>query len=157
MWLSGKESACQGSIPGSGRSPGGGNGNPLQHSCLGNPLDRRAWWLTVYEFNESDRTARLSTRAHETVRSDRCLDSTAEFRTEVWLRRERWDSTRAEGLTAYIGVQQIFHWPLPPPLIAITWREMGIDCVTVSKPSLGTAESIIPHLIPLKPQTPTLN
>ena len=31
------------SIPGSGRSPGGGNGNPLQHSCLENPMDRGAW------------------------------------------------------------------------------------------------------------------
>ena len=36
-----------GSIPGSGRSPGGGNGNPLQYSCLGN-LDREAWKATVY-------------------------------------------------------------------------------------------------------------
>ena len=36
-----------GSIPGSGRSPGGGNGNPLQHSCLGNPMDRGGWWATV--------------------------------------------------------------------------------------------------------------
>ena len=35
------------SIPGSGRSPGGGNGNPLQYSCLGNPMDRGAWWATV--------------------------------------------------------------------------------------------------------------
>ena len=45
-WLSGKESACQagdaGSIPGSGRSPGDGNGNPLQYSCLENPMDREA-------------------------------------------------------------------------------------------------------------------
>ena len=32
-----------GSIPGPGRSPGGGNGNPLQYSCLGNPMDREAW------------------------------------------------------------------------------------------------------------------
>ena len=40
-----KKSICNAgdSIPGSGRSPGGGNGNPLQHSCLGNPMDRRAW------------------------------------------------------------------------------------------------------------------
>ena len=42
----GKESACNagdpGSIPGSGRSPGEGNGNPLQYSCLGNPMDRGA-------------------------------------------------------------------------------------------------------------------
>ena len=32
-------------IPGSGRSPGGGDGNPLQYSCLENPMDRGAWWL----------------------------------------------------------------------------------------------------------------
>ena len=36
-----------GSIPGSGRSPGEGNGNPLQYSCLGNPMDRGAWRATV--------------------------------------------------------------------------------------------------------------
>ena len=45
-----KESACNagdlGSISGSGRSPGEGNGNPLQYSCLENPLDRGAWWAT---------------------------------------------------------------------------------------------------------------
>ena len=52
-WLSGKESACQcrdaGSIPGSRRSPGEGNGNPLQCSCLGNPTDREAWRDAVHE------------------------------------------------------------------------------------------------------------
>ena len=37
-----------GSIPGSGRSPGEGNGNPLQYSCLENPMDRGAWWATVH-------------------------------------------------------------------------------------------------------------
>ena len=36
-----------GLIPGSGQSPGRGNGNPLQHSCLENPMDRGAWWATV--------------------------------------------------------------------------------------------------------------
>ena len=41
------------SIPGSGRSPGGGNGNPLQYSCLKNPLDRGSWWATVYGAAES--------------------------------------------------------------------------------------------------------
>jgi len=35
-------------IPGSGRSPGGGNGSPLQYSCLGNPVDREAWRVTVH-------------------------------------------------------------------------------------------------------------
>ena len=38
-----------GSIPGSGRYLGEGNGNPLQYSCLGNPMDRGAWWATVHE------------------------------------------------------------------------------------------------------------
>jgi len=36
------------SVVGSGRSPGGGNGNPLQYSGLGNPMERGAWWATVY-------------------------------------------------------------------------------------------------------------
>ena len=47
-----KESTCQagypGSIPGAGRPPGEENGNPLQYSCLENPMDRRAWWTIVY-------------------------------------------------------------------------------------------------------------
>ena len=45
-----------GSIPGSGRSPGEGSGNPLQYSCLGNPMDRGAWWATVHVIAESDMT-----------------------------------------------------------------------------------------------------
>ena len=50
--LSGKESACNiggmGLTSGSGRSTGGGNGNPSQDSCLGNPTEKGAWWATVY-------------------------------------------------------------------------------------------------------------
>ena len=42
-----------GSIPGLGRSPGGGNGNPLQYSCLENPMDRGAWRATVYRVTKS--------------------------------------------------------------------------------------------------------
>ena len=53
----GKESACNagnlGSIPGSGRSRGEGNGNPLQYSCLENPMDRGAWQAAVYEVAKS--------------------------------------------------------------------------------------------------------
>ena len=48
----GKASACNvgdlGSIPGWERSPAEGNGNPLQYSCLENPMDREAWWATVH-------------------------------------------------------------------------------------------------------------
>ena len=42
-----------GLIPGSGRSPGGGQGNTFQYSCLGNPMDRGAWWTTVHEVTKS--------------------------------------------------------------------------------------------------------
>ena len=59
-WLSGRESACiagatenAGSIPGSGRSPGGGHVNPLQYSCLENPMDRGTWQATVHRIAES--------------------------------------------------------------------------------------------------------
>ena len=45
-----------GSIPGSGRSPGKENGNPLQNSCLGNPMDRGAWQATLLGVAESDKT-----------------------------------------------------------------------------------------------------
>ena len=51
------ESACSvgdpTSIPGPERSPGEGNGNPLQHSCLENPMDRVAWWATVHRVTKS--------------------------------------------------------------------------------------------------------
>ena len=59
-WSSGKETACNardtgdaGSIPGLGRSLGGGHGNPLQYSCLGNPMDRRAWWAMVHRVTKN--------------------------------------------------------------------------------------------------------
>ena len=46
-----------GSVPGSRRSPGEENGNPLQYSCLENPMDREAWWATVHGgHKESDMT-----------------------------------------------------------------------------------------------------
>ena len=53
----GKESACNvgdlGLNPGLGRSPGGRHGNPLQYSCLENPMDRGVWWATVHRVAES--------------------------------------------------------------------------------------------------------
>ena len=52
------------SIPGLGRSPGGGNGNQLQYSCLKNPMDRRAWWATVHRVAKSQ--TQLRDRAHST-------------------------------------------------------------------------------------------
>ena len=55
-----KESACNtgdagdlDGVPGSGRSPGGGHGNPLQYSCLENPMDKGAWQATVHGITKS--------------------------------------------------------------------------------------------------------
>ena len=54
-----------GSIPGLGRSPGEGDGNTLQYSCLENPLDRGAWWATVHRVTRSlTRLKRLSMHAY---------------------------------------------------------------------------------------------
>ena len=72
-WLSGKESTCHagdtrdtGLIPRLGRSPGEGHANPLQYSCLGNPMDKGAWQSTVHG-----------------VRHDRATNPTA---TYVWIK-----------------------------------------------------------------------
>ena len=67
---SGKEPAANagdirdaGSVPGSGRSPVGGNGNPFQYSCLENPMDRGAWQTTVHRVTKSrTRLKQLSTK-----------------------------------------------------------------------------------------------
>ena len=56
------------SILGSGRSPRGGNGNPLQYSCLGNPMDRGAWWAIVHGVAKNQ--TQLSTETHIICRND---------------------------------------------------------------------------------------
>ena len=66
----GKESACNagdpGSIHGSGRSPGEGNGNPVQYSCLENSMDRGAWQATVHWVTESDTIEQVAHYLFET-------------------------------------------------------------------------------------------
>ena len=53
-----------GSIPGSGRSPGGGHGNSLQYSCLENPTDRGAWWATVQRVTKKSDTSAVTKNAY---------------------------------------------------------------------------------------------
>ena len=91
----GKESAFNagdwGSIPGSGRSPGGGHGNPRQCSCLENPTDRGAWRAAVHRVAELDTTEQLSTH----VVSQSCLtlchpiDCSRQVPLSIELRRQK--------------------------------------------------------------------
>ena len=63
-----KESACSAgnpdSIPGLGRSPEEGNGNPLQYSCLENSIDRGTWWATVHESQRAGHDWETNTHTH---------------------------------------------------------------------------------------------
>ena len=72
--VSARNAGDLGLIPGSERSPGEGNGNPLQYSCLENPMDGGAWWATVHRVTKSQ--TRLS-------------DFTFTFNTYIW-NLERW-------------------------------------------------------------------
>ena len=63
----GRDIRDMGSIPGSGRSPGGGNGNPLQYSCLENPMDRGAWLAVVHGVTKNQTRLNTDTQTRKTA------------------------------------------------------------------------------------------
>ena len=86
-WLSRRESACNaedegnmGLIPGSERCPVGGHGNPLQSSCLGNPMDRGSWWAMVHGVTKS-RTTEVTEHSTERILSRVSLRKTEQENT----------------------------------------------------------------------------
>ena len=94
-----------GSIPGSGRPPGGGNGNPLQYSCLGNPMDRGAWWATVHWVAKSWTQLSTHVRMHSTILilSGNCFLNTSPYGLSTWL---AWDTLYHRSYqTSYAVVQ----------------------------------------------------
>ena len=132
-WLSPKESACDagdardpGLIPGSGRSSGAGNGNPLQSSCLENPMDRGAWWAIVHGVAKS--WTWLSVHAH-THRVSPDVSETSEMPCHlIWDEMSRrpgcLDATPASRFGIYSSscwVLRISSWVFHPQ-----WRRVKV-------------------------------
>ena len=115
QWLRGKESACNagdtgdlGLIPGSERSPGAGNGNPLQYSCLENPMDRGAWRAILHRVAKSwTRLKWLSVHARMYTHTWTCV--CASMCVVFWV---KWESP---GLTASRAVSVLL--PTDPALL----------------------------------------
>ena len=72
-----------GLIPGLGRSPGGGHGNPLQYSCLENPMDREAWQATVLGVTKESDMTEATLHAHKLVYGSATLNGFVCFRSLI--------------------------------------------------------------------------
>ena len=107
-WLSGKESACSaghlGSIPGPGRFPGEGNGNPLQYSYLGNPMDRGAWWATVHGITRVGHDLAAKPPPHHCVLEDSVYYPCPIHLLGHWFLRER---------SSCLGCTKLIHFDRP--------------------------------------------
>ena len=107
-WLSGKESACSaghlGSIPGPGRVPGEGNGNPLQYSYLGNPMDRGAWWATVHGITRVGHDLAAKPPPHHCVLEDSVYYPCPIHLLGHWFLRER---------SSCLGGTKLIHFDRP--------------------------------------------
>ena len=103
-----------GSIPGSGRSPGGGDGNPLQYSCLGNPMDRGAWQaIGRGGHKESDTTERHHCHLHlwqEGLRSDdSCCIRYQQGKVYSFLLSHSWDTCLLCSVFSLINLLSLLH------------------------------------------------
>ena len=146
-----KESTCNagnvGSIPGLGRPPGEGNGNPLQYSCLENPLDRGAWWATVHGvarvgYDWATDTQRLTHRLLQC----RCLAKSWWTEMLICFRllgrpylfsRRNWNKARLcfFSLEGHCVWKKKFYFSTFEPFVKITWTTLlrleFIACISV--------------------------
>ena len=126
-------SACHagdlGSIPGSGRSPGEGNGNPPQYSCLENPMDGGAWWATVHG------VAKSQTQLNDFTFSDKRGDWTQWILCRLWL------------VVFSCCHVQFFVTPWTPARLVCLWnflgKNMGVVAISLSR---GFSKGIEPAL-----------
>ena len=156
--VSGKESACQagdtGLIAGSGRSPGEGNGNPVQYSCLGNLMDRGAWRATVHGVTESQtwlsnlRMTMLLGNSHwlfsifihclqlslvvsapQNIISSKFITDIIDAAWNVedsWVQHRR-SPKRVLGMKAVLFQAMCLHYVCPRNLLPIFWGSLAIN------------------------------
>ena len=123
---SGKEHTCQcrrrdmGLIPGSGRSPGGEHGNPLQYSCLKNLMDRGTWWATIHRVTKSrTRLKQLSTHA---CGKPTIILKTSKGKDQVFILYELHWNSQNTGVGSLSLLQEIFPTQgLNPGLLNCKW------------------------------------
>ena len=142
-----------GSIPGLGRSPGGGNGNPLQYSCLGNSMDREAWWATVHGVSKSQTWVSSWVHTHTTSKRiyllppipGRASLSPSKFfsRLSEMPSENRSDGTTVPHSTTCSG------FPLPQSIFHVALARWFVPCLP-SQPQSLLPDSLLtvtfPHL-----------
>ena len=106
-----------GSIPGLGRSLGGGHGNPIQYSCLENPMDRGGWWATVYRVTKSWTGLKQAPHCPRSSWEQMNLSTTLNIFSRIWtqlpphlLYKSTYHST---GTIAFIDTGLSFINPIP--------------------------------------------
>ena len=143
----GKESACSvrdlSLIPGLGRSPGEGNGNPLQYSCLENPMDRGAWWATVCRVPKSQSWLSDFTFAFPFIEKNswnklttfRILDLEVKFRCVILVVAFGFIVHTVSDTSflhiccaAWDSMRQSQHC-LSCPCLGLVWLTLGLTCV----------------------------
>ena len=129
-----------GLIPGLGRSPGGGD-NPLQYSCLGNPIDRGAWWATVHGVSRSQTGLKDWVQACIFYVLGATYLLSAESKLQNWVRGFHQDVYRLAETCMYVKIQtmkqMLWEWYAYDNLLTKIREEAEIPLEKIRKDFLG--------------------